>query len=129
MTNEEKPPRQPLFWAAVVFSVGLWTGARAWRPPSWWVIALVAFVFAASCFFRNAAEWPRFSLWGAWFILGAFVIQIRGQEMNESRDAARILGLADGRSVILTAGVIRDGYAREAGPKSVTCGGEDLLHG
>ncbi|MGA9904641.1 MAG: ComEC/Rec2 family competence protein, partial [Terriglobales bacterium] len=119
MTNEEKPPRQPLFWAAAVFSVGLWAGARAWRPPSWWVIALVAFVFAASWFLPKRAWLAKVLSLGAWFILGAFVIQIRGQEMNESHDAARILGLADGRRVILTARVMREGYAREAGPKSV----------
>jgi len=47
MTHGQKPPRQPLFWAAVAFSLGLWTGLRAWRPPSWWVVALVAFVLAA----------------------------------------------------------------------------------
>src|SRR5208283_4505313 len=119
MTNEEKPPRQPLFWAAVVFSVGLWTGARAWRPPSWWVMALVAFVFAASWFLPKRAWLAKVLSLGAWFILGALVIQSRGQEMNESHDAARIVGLADGRPVILTARVMREGYAREAGPKSV----------
>ena len=26
MTHDRKPPRQPLFWAALVFSLGLWTG-------------------------------------------------------------------------------------------------------
>ena len=34
-------------------------------------------------------------------------------------DSARISGLADGRRVILTARVMREGYAREAGPKSI----------
>jgi hypothetical protein len=55
MTRDHKPPRQPLFWAAVAFSLGLWTGVRAWRPASWWVIAVVAFVFAASWFLSKRA--------------------------------------------------------------------------
>ena len=80
---------------------------------------MVAFVFAASWFLPKRAWLAKVLSLGAWFILGAFVIQIRGQEMNESHDAARILGLADGRRVILTARVMREGYAREAGPKSV----------
>src|SRR5258708_21391621 len=46
-TLSRSPPRQPLFWTALAFSLGLWTGVRAWRPPSWWVIAGVVFVFAA----------------------------------------------------------------------------------
>src|SRR4029077_11348100 len=33
MTHDRKPPRQPLFWAALAFSLGLWMGVRAWRPP------------------------------------------------------------------------------------------------
>jgi hypothetical protein len=53
MTRDQKPPRQPLFWAAVALSLGLWVGVRAWRPPVWWGIAVVAFVLAASGFWRG----------------------------------------------------------------------------
>jgi competence protein ComEC len=115
MTHDHKPPRQPLFWAAMVFSLGLWTGVRAWRPPSWWVIAVVAFVFAASWFLPKRAWLAKGLSLGAWFLLGAFLIQIRGQQ----QDDPRILTLADGRAVTLTARVIREGYARAAGPRSI----------
>src|ERR1035437_6503152 len=115
MTHDRKPPRQPLFWAALVFSLGLWTGVRAWRPPSWWVIAVVAFVFAASWFLPRRAWLAKALSLGAWFLLGAFLIQIRGQR----QDDPRILALADGRAVTLTARVIREGYARAAGPQSI----------
>ena len=40
-----KPPRQPLFWGALAFALGLWIGVRAWRPPLWWVIAVVGVRF------------------------------------------------------------------------------------
>jgi competence protein ComEC len=114
MTQDRKPPRQPLFWAALVFSLGLWTGVRAWRPPSWWVIAVVAFVLASSFFLARRAWLAKALSLGAWFLLGALLIQIRGQRPVD----AHILTLADGRAVTLTGHVIREGYARAAGPRS-----------
>jgi len=109
-----------LFWAALAFSLGLWTGVRAWRPPSWWVIALLAFVFSASWFLPKRAWLAKALSLGAWVLLGAFLIQIRGQPPNElQQDNARILALADGREVTLTARVMREGYARAAGPQSI----------
>ena len=120
MTRDQKPPRQPLFWAALGFSLGLWTGVRAWRPPSWWVIAVVAFVLAAAWFLAKRAWLAKALSLGAWVLLGAFLIQIRGQAPHElQQDEARILALADGRAVALTARVMREGYARDAGPRSI----------
>jgi competence protein ComEC len=120
MTHDRKPPRQPLFWTALALSLGLWTGVRAWRPPSWWVIAVVVFVFAASWFLPKRAWLAKALSLRAWFLLGAFLIQIRGQRPDElQQDDARILTLADGRAVTLTARVIREGYARAAGPRSI----------
>jgi competence protein ComEC len=121
MTRDRKPPRQPLFWAAVTFALGLWTGVRAWRPPLWWVIAVVAFVFAASWFLPKRAWLSKGLSLGTWFFLGAFLIQTRGQWPDQGQqDNARILSLADGRAVTLTARVMREGLARATGPKSVS---------
>jgi competence protein ComEC len=120
MTHDRKPPRQPLFWAALAFSLGLWMGVRAWRPPSWWVIAVVAFVFAASWFLPKRAWLAKALSLGAWILLGAFLIQVRGQRTDKlQQNDARILALADGREVTLTARVIREGYAQAAGPRSI----------
>jgi competence protein ComEC len=120
MTHDRKPPRQPLFWAALVFSLGLWTGVRAWRPPSWWVIAVVAFVLASSFFLARRAWLAKALSLGAWFLLGALLIQIRGQRPVELRqEDEHILTLADGRAVTLTGHVLREGYARAAGPRSI----------
>src|SRR5580700_5860826 len=100
MNYERQPPRQPLFWAAAAFSLGLWTGLRAWRPPSWWIIAVVAFGFAASWFLPKRAWLAKTLSLGVWFLLGAFLIQIRGQPPAElQQDYARILAVADGREV------------------------------
>src|ERR1700681_4128169 len=120
MTHARKPPRQPLFWSALAFSLGLWMGVRAWRPPSWWVIAVVAFVFAASWFLSKRAWLAKTLSLGAWVFLGAFLIQVRGQQTDKlQQNDARIFALADGREVILTARVIREGYAQAAGPRSI----------
>jgi hypothetical protein len=59
---------------------------------------------------------------GAWFLLGAFLIQIQiqSQPLDQPQPGAPgILTLADGRPLILTAHVMREGYARAVGPKSV----------
>jgi competence protein ComEC len=120
MMRNHKPPRQPLFWAALAFSLGLWTGVRAWRPPSWWVIAILAFVFAALWFLANRAWLAKALALGAWFLLGAFLIQFRGQPPAElQRDASRILTFADGREVTLSGRVIREGYARADGARQI----------
>ncbi|MFY9646121.1 MAG: ComEC/Rec2 family competence protein [Terriglobales bacterium] len=115
MTRNGNPPRQPLFWASLALSVGLWTGERAWRPPLWWVIAVIAFVLAASWFLHLRAWLAKTLSLGTWFILGAFLIQLN----NKPTSDPRLLTLSDGRPVSLTAHVIREGYARAAGPKSV----------
>ena len=95
-------------------------GVRAWRPPLWWVIAVVVFVFAASWFLRKRAWLAKALSLGAWVLLGALLIQVRGQRPDEpSQDGARLFALADGRPVVLTARVMREGYARAEGPRSI----------
>src|ERR1700731_4156497 len=120
MTHDRKPPRQPLFWAALAFSLGLWMGVGAWRPAARWASALVALLFAASWFLPKPAWLAKALSLGAWFLLGAFLIQVRGQRTDKlQQNDARIFSLADGREVALTARVIREGYAQAAGPRSI----------
>ena len=129
MMHERKASRQPLFWAAVVFSLGLWTGARAWRPPSWWMVAIVVFAFAGLWFLRQRSWLAKALSLGVWFLLGALfiqirVIQVRGQPEFSAKDnhqyAPSILELADGHPVMLTARVVREGYARAVGARSLS---------
>ncbi|MGA8066732.1 MAG: DUF4131 domain-containing protein, partial [Terriglobales bacterium] len=121
MTRHLNPPRQPLFWAAVAFSLGLWIGVRAWRPPSWWIVALLAFVLAASWFLPKRPSLAKSLALGVWFLLGAFLIQVRAQRPHAPEpNLALISSLADGRPVTLTAHVIRQGYPRAAGPHSIS---------
>ena len=114
MTHDHKPPRQPLLWGAWAFSFGLWMGARAWRPPSWWVAAFAAFVLAALWFLPKRTWLAKGLSLSAWVLLGAFLIQVRCPEPSDPR----LLALADGREVTLTAYVVREGYVRSAGSRS-----------
>ncbi len=117
MTHDRNPSRQPLFWAALAFSLGLWTGVHAWRPPLWWVIAVVVFVLASSWYLAQRAWLAKALALGAWFLLGAFLIQVRGQTPRElHRDNARILALADGRTVTLVGRILREGYVQSTYP-------------
>jgi competence protein ComEC len=53
-------------------------------------------------------------------LLGALVVQIRGQPLGElGENGPGISGFADGRPVTLTERVMREGYARAAGPRSI----------
>jgi len=115
MLRSAIPTSQPLLWAALAFSAGLWTGARAWRPPSWWVLAIIAFVLAARWFLKRRTCAAQILALGAWFLLGAFFIQIRSLPPSNSQ----LNSLADDRELTLTARVIRAGYLRSAGTNSV----------
>jgi competence protein ComEC len=140
MMHERKASRQPLFWAAVIFSIGLWTGARAWRPPLWWMVAIVVFAFAGLWFLRKRSWLAKALSLGVWFLLGALLIQVRGIQVRgqpepsaglsaafsaglsaglSEQNAPSILALADGQPVMLTARVVREGYARAMGARPV----------
>ena len=80
----------------------------------------MAIVFAASWFLSKRAWLAKALSLGAWILLGAFLIQVRGQRTDKfQQNDARIFALADGRPVTLTAHVIREGYALAAGPRSI----------
>ncbi len=115
MIREMPPPRQPLFWAALVFSLGLWAGLRAWRPPSWWSIAIAVFLLSGLWFLRQRPWLAKSLALATWFLFGALLIQIRGRPPEDPR----LPSLSDGHAVSLTAHVIKEGYAHASGPRSI----------
>lgn len=71
---------------------------------------------AAALWFLFRRPWLAKSLtFAAWFLFGAFLIQIRGSRTDDPQ----LLALSDGRQVTLSAHVIREGYGQLAGPSSV----------
>ncbi len=102
-----------MFWAALALSLGLWTGIRAWRPPSWWAVAIAVFLLSTLWFLGKRAWLAKTLALATWFLFGAFLIQIRGSPPEDTRLSA----LSDGRPLTLTAHVIHEGYARAASPR------------
>lgn len=114
--RNSNPPRQPLFWAAVIFSLGLWAGLRAWRPPSWWAIAVAIFLLAGFWFVSRRVWLARALALATWFLFGAFLIQIRSRPPADPR----LMDFAAGQSVTLTARVLRGGYAHSSGQRATS---------
>ncbi|HSZ62740.1 MAG TPA: ComEC/Rec2 family competence protein [Terriglobales bacterium] len=120
MMSNARPPRQPLFWAALAFSLGLCAGERVWRPPSWWAVAILIFLFSASWFTAKRSWLAKALSLSLWVLLGALFIQVRSQPPAESQqNPIPIDDVADGNPVTLTAHVLREGYAHETGPRSM----------
>jgi competence protein ComEC len=110
------PPRQPMLWAALSYSLGIVTSVHAWRPASWWIAASVA-LLAAGLYFVSRRKWLAVSLaLGTFFLAGALHIQLRGPT-----DAVDITlhPFANGQQVELTAHVIREGRFRAGAPDEI----------
>ena len=79
------------------------------------MIAILVLAFAALWSLSRRAWLAKALALAAWFLLGAFLIQIRGRPADDPE----LLALSDGRVVTLTAHVVREGYAHAAGPRSI----------
>ncbi len=113
--SRRKPPRQPMLWAALSYSLGIVAGVHAWRPASWWVAAAVAFL-AAGLYFVRRRKWLGVSLaLVAFFLAGALQIQLRG--LTDALDPS--LQPFDDEPVEMTAHVTRDGKFREGAPNEI----------
>ena len=104
--------RQPLLWAALAYAAGLTVGLHAWRPPKWWLVALLVFAISAIHLLRKRAACAFYLALCGVFVLGAITIQVR-HPANPGDPA--ILQFADGREVRLTAHVVAEGNVQEDG--------------
>jgi competence protein ComEC len=114
-----RPQRQPLFWAAMAYALGIVVGFYAWRPASWWIVACVAFVCASTYFLqrRTSSERTRSGrIWlagslalGALFLAGALHIQLRGAATAFDNS---VQPFTDGSEVVIVAHVTSDGRIR-----------------
>jgi len=104
--------RQPLFWAALFFSVGIVLGNYAWRPASWWVTAGIVFVASAICVVRKRTLSPKILAFAALIAVGALSIQMRRDSESEHS-----LWFGDGE-VQITARVITEGEIQSEGDGS-----------
>jgi competence protein ComEC len=99
-----------MLWAAVAYAGGIVAGVYASRPPVWWLVAAIVFSASAAFFLRSRAK-SAFALGlAALFVTGAWVMQLRAPN---NQDSTGILAFADGREVIVTAHVVKEGVLQE----------------
>ena len=105
-----KSPRQPLFWAAASYSVGIWAGVHEWRPAVWWIVAVATFVLAAAYFARRRSGMGWLLAFGAFFLTGALHVQLRS---GSSQLDTSIQPYADREELKVTAHVAKEGRLQE----------------
>jgi competence protein ComEC len=114
-----KPARQPLFWAAIAFATGIIAGTCLWRPLLWWLVAAIAFL-AAGLYFVRKRKWLGATLaLGAFFLAGAFHIQLQGPATPLDTS---LQPFCDGRQVVMTSRVTREGKLSAEGSNEIKQG-------
>jgi competence protein ComEC len=105
-----KPLRQPMLWAAVVFSPGIIAGKYAWRPALWWLIA--AFVFLASAVYlrHRRIRSGLILVYAVLFFTGALYFQARQRPTLDTS----VLALANGEPVRIAGYVAQEGRIQAA---------------
>jgi competence protein ComEC len=99
-----------MLWAALAYAGGIVASLYAWRPPLWWLIAAIAFSASGTYFLRRRPR-AAFALGlSALFVTGTLTMQVRVPENYDSTDA---LTFADGRDVVVTAHVTKEGNLRD----------------
>jgi competence protein ComEC len=103
-------PRQPLLYAALTFAAGIIAGTYAWRPPLWFLVAILTCSLSAVLLSnrRRRIAWA-FGL-SSLFWLGALSVQLRAPT-----PVPNISNLTDGSEVLITAHVIKGGTSRDDG--------------
>ena len=112
--------RAPAFLAAVAFAAGVWLGASEWRPPLWWMIALLAFACAALLLVAHSSTVSRGRpAWAAALLalaaLGALDIAARDQDRSRELRERVLEPYVSGDEVQVTAHVSRDSTSRRRG--------------
>jgi competence protein ComEC len=95
-----------MLWAALAYATGIATGFYLWRPPQWWLVAAIAFSVAGAYFLRRRPKLAFALALSALSVTGALMMQVRAPENQESTGA---LAFADGRDVVVTAHITREG--------------------
>jgi len=99
-----------MLWAALAYSCGIVTGVYVWRPALWWLVGGITFC-AAGAYFLRRRSYASFALaLSALFATGAVMMQVR---VPENSDSADVLAFADGREVIVTGHVVKEGNLHE----------------
>jgi hypothetical protein len=99
-----------MLWAASAYGAGIVIGSYIWRAPLSWLVAGVAFSASGAYFLRRRSRVAYALALAALFVTGALMMQVRAPENQDSA-----LAFADGRDVVITAHVIKEGNLRDHG--------------
>ena len=102
-----------MLWAASMYAAGIVTAYYVWRPPLWWLVAALVFCASAAYFLRRRARAAYALGLSAFFVTGALMMQVR---TPGDRGSAAVLAFADGRDLVVTAHVTKEGNLRERSP-------------
>jgi competence protein ComEC len=115
-----RPQRQPMFWAALAYALGVVFGFYEWRPASWWIVACVAFAAASIYFLHRRAGPGRTASGRVWlagslalgvlFLAGALHIQLRRVSTPLDNSIQPFTG---GNEVEIIAHITRDGRMQQ----------------
>jgi competence protein ComEC len=105
-----------MLWAALAYASGIVTGFYVWRPPLWWVVAAIVFSVSATYVLRRRRRAALLLGLSALFVTGALRMQVR---LPENHSSGEILAFADGRDLILTVHVTKEGNLREEAPGNI----------
>jgi competence protein ComEC len=94
-----------MLWAAVAYSSGIVAGVYLWRPILWWVVAVAAFLAAATYFAQRRSGLGWVLALGSFFLAGALHIQARGATTHLDTS---IQPYADRQELQITAHVTHD---------------------
>jgi competence protein ComEC len=98
-----------MLWAAAAYAGGIITGVYVWRPPLWWLIAAIVFSASAAFFLRSRAKAAFVLGLAALFLTAAWKMQVR----TPDDDTNGGLAFADGRELMVTAHVLKEGILHE----------------
>jgi competence protein ComEC len=93
----------------LAYALGVVVGTYAWRPPLWWLIALIFFSVSGAYFVRRRAAAAFVLGLSAIFVAGALTIQVR----TPNSGGNGVIAFADGRDLIITAHVVKEGNLRD----------------
>ncbi len=129
---EGRPPRAPLFLAALFFSGGILLARYSWRPSAWILAAVTGFALAAIFFLLRRREHLAYGLaLLIMFLLGFLALQASESTQSAAAATASLAHFATGEEIIITAHVIKSppSFGAEAERTVIDLETEDLDDG
>jgi hypothetical protein len=99
-----------MLWAATVYGAGIVIGYYVWRPPLCWLMAAITFSASRAYFLRRRSQSGLCPCSSSALCDGSTDHASAGSRESEQR-----LAFADGRDVVVTAHVTKEGNLRDHG--------------